>query len=147
MCHCLHSIIVYRRQLDFMIVGYIKNYKYIILCLLVFLCCVVYYYVDPTQYLIMPKCPVKMLTTLDCPGCGFQRALHASLHGHFSEAIHYNLFLVFAIPITILWWIINTITYHSKQYNMQIKLMIINRYVIYFYICCYFFWFVIRNIY
>ncbi|MBO7139892.1 MAG: DUF2752 domain-containing protein [Prevotella sp.] len=111
------------------------------------LCCVFYYYMDPAQYLIMPKCPVKLITTLDCPGCGFQRALHALLHGHFSEAIHYNLFLVLAIPITILWWVIFIITNHSKRNSVRTKLVNLNRYIIYFYICCYFIWFAIRNIY
>ena len=32
------------------------------------------------------------------PGCGFQRALHAALHGHWAEAINYNLFLIYSLP-------------------------------------------------
>ena len=125
----------------------LKRYKYVITIVLIVFGIIVYYYVDPTKYSIMPKCPVKLLTTLDCPGCGFQRALHALLHGHFSEAIHYNLFLVIAIPITFLWWIINNMTYHSKRAVLRTKLVGINRCIIYFYICCYFVWFAIRNIY
>lgn len=45
----------------------------------------------------MPRCPFKMVTGLDCPGCGSQRALMALLHGHPLEAWSYNLFLPFAV--------------------------------------------------
>ena len=124
-----------------------KRFKYVITFVVIVLCIIIYYFVDPTKYSIMPKCPVKMITTLDCPGCGFQRALHALLHGHYSEAIHYNQFLLLAIPITILWWVINKVIYHSKRHNMRTRLICINRYIIYFYVCCYFVWFAIRNIY
>lgn len=40
----------------------------------------------------------RSLTGLDCPGCGFQRAAHAALHGRFAEAWHFNPFLFFIIP-------------------------------------------------
>lgn len=43
--------------------------------------------------LIYPRCPVKMLTGLDCPGCGSTRALHALLHGRILEAWRFNLWL------------------------------------------------------
>jgi len=33
-------------------------------------------------------CPFKYLTSLDCPGCGFQRAVIALLQGNFVESIH-----------------------------------------------------------
>lgn len=64
----------------------------LIACLLVLfaVACVVLYYLDPVKYVFMPKCPFKMLTGLDCPGCGFQRAMHALLHGHVMQAIRFN---------------------------------------------------------
>ncbi len=49
---------------------------------------------DPTSGpLLYPRCPVKMLTGLDCPGCGSTRALHALLHGRLLEAWQFNLWL------------------------------------------------------
>lgn len=44
------------------------------------------------------RCPFKLVTGLQCPGCGGQRALHALTQGHLREAIGYNLFLVYAAP-------------------------------------------------
>ena len=46
----------------------------------------------------MPKCPFKLITGLSCPGCGIQRAIHAMLHGKFTEAITYNYYFTASIP-------------------------------------------------
>lgn len=124
-----------------------NNYSYTIITVLVVLGCVIYYNYNPSKYLIMPKCPVKVLTTLDCPGCGFQRALHATLHGHFGEAIHYNLFLLVAVPFTCLWLINGIIIERITKWQSKMRLILLNRVLIYTYIACYFCWFLIRNIY
>ena len=44
-----------------------------------------------------PKCPVKMLTGLDCPSCGIQRAIHAMLTGDFAGALRLNFFIPFSL--------------------------------------------------
>ena len=54
---------------------------------------------DPRTTSLFPRCPVKMLTGLDCPGCGTGRAIHAAAHGHFREAFLYNPFLCFVLPL------------------------------------------------
>ncbi|MCH5245534.1 MAG: DUF2752 domain-containing protein [Muribaculaceae bacterium] len=59
---------------------------------------VLYSVVDP-ETAWMPKCPVKMLTGYDCPGCGSQRALHALLHGDLSAAWNFNPALFVSAPI------------------------------------------------
>lgn len=46
---------------------------------------------------MMPRCPFKWATGLDCPGCGSQRAFRALLSGHPLEAWGYNLFLPFVM--------------------------------------------------
>lgn len=56
-----------------------------------------YYLADPSSA-YMPRCTFKAVTGYDCPGCGFQRALHAALHGEFAEAWRYNAFVFFAVP-------------------------------------------------
>lgn len=48
------------------------------------------YRYNPENCWWMPKCPFYTLTGLQCPSCGNTRALHALLHGNFSEAMAYN---------------------------------------------------------
>ena len=49
-----------------------------------------------------PPCFFKMITGLQCPGCGSARASYHLLHGHFLTAIDYNLLFVAAIlPVAI----------------------------------------------
>lgn len=127
-------------------VKYLTKYKYIVFLGIGVVGCLLYYYIDPSTLAIAPKCPVKLLTGLDCPGCGFQRALHASLHAHFVEAIHYNLFLLIALPITLI-WCLNGIVIENTSIRIKSILLYFNRSLIYFYIFCYACWFLIRNIY
>lgn len=54
--------------------------------------------VNPTGGGWAPQCPFRLVTGLSCPGCGFQRAMHAALHGRWAEAAGYNLFLTLALP-------------------------------------------------
>lgn len=53
--------------------------------------------VNPEESIIAPKCPYKMLTGLNCPGCGGQRAVHAFLHGEFRQGFLYNPILLPAL--------------------------------------------------
>lgn len=55
---------------------------------------------DPsTQGSLFPRCTIKTLTGLDCPGCGSQRAIHALLHGHVLEALRFNALFVVELPL------------------------------------------------
>lgn len=47
----------------------------------------------------MPKCPTKLLTGFDCPGCGGLRMTHDLLHGDLAGAAHSNLFLLLMLPV------------------------------------------------
>jgi len=129
------------------VVSFWNNFKYSIITTIVILGCVIYYYIDPSQYQFMPKCPVKLLTTFACPGCGFQRALHAVLHGNINEAVHYNLFLLIAIPLTCIWIFNSFIIEHTSRDSFKLKMVNLNKILIYFYLISYFIWFILRNIY
>lgn len=59
---------------------------------------VMLYFVSPTDQSLTPKCLIKALTGYNCPGCGFQRAVHAALHGRFAEAVRFNYFLLLGLP-------------------------------------------------
>lgn len=56
-----------------------------------------FYRFDPSDVPLFPKCIFHLLTGLECPGCGIQRALHHLLHGEFTEALRYNAVAVLVI--------------------------------------------------
>jgi hypothetical protein len=61
----------------------------------------VLYTFAPTAYGFYPQCPFRLLTGLDCPGCGTTRALHHLLHGRVEEAFRFNpmLFVLLAVAL------------------------------------------------
>ena len=122
------------------------NNKILIACaiVLVAVAAVVLYAFDPSEYVLMPKCPFKMLTGLDCPGCGFQRAMHALLHGHVAEAIRFNVFLVVAVPYLLALLVANFLcTEHRKA---KLLAILESRTAIWTYVVLYVVWMVIRNV-
>jgi hypothetical protein len=60
-----------------------------------------FYFFNPLRYTFYPPCLFKKWTGLNCPGCGSARALHAMLHGHFLQALNYNLMVVLCTPVVI----------------------------------------------
>ena len=105
---------------------------------------IVLYYINPTQYWFMPKCPFKLITGLNCPGCGIQRAIHALLHGRFTEAIKYNYFLIYSLPYATLF----VVEWMMPRNNIREKIShaIKNKYVVYFYVLSVSIWLVVRNV-
>ena len=122
------------------------NNKILIACALVLVAvaAVVLYVFDPSEYVLMPKCPFKMLTGLDCPGCGFQRAMHALLHGHVAEAIRFNVFLVVAVPYLLALLVANFLCSADRKTKMLSVLE--SRTAIWTYVVLYAAWMVIRNV-
>ena len=58
----------------------------------------IYYAYDPAASRWFPRCPFLLLTGLQCPGCGSQRAVHSLLHLDVMSALHYNSLLVVSLP-------------------------------------------------
>jgi hypothetical protein len=61
----------------------------------------VYFLFDPGSSSLFPKCPFLLLTGLECPGCGSQRAVHELLNMNFLAAIRSNALVVVSIPYII----------------------------------------------
>ncbi|MBR5918892.1 MAG: DUF2752 domain-containing protein, partial [Prevotella sp.] len=80
----------------------------------------------------MPKCPVKLLTGLDCPGCGGQRAAHAMLQGDVAGAIRYNWFLLYAAPYLLL--LVVERFFLRGECRQRVQRWAENKYVVWFYI-------------
>lgn len=80
------------------IANFMQRHLRLITALLALVAGIALYYFNPSDYVLAPKCMMKSLTGWDCPGCGIQRAFHAASHGNWTEAIGYNLFLVYSLP-------------------------------------------------
>lgn len=114
--------------------------KGIIALLLTFVIGVVYYYVDPSLVPWMPKCPFKLITELDCPACGNQRALHSMLHGDWVSAWKYNPFLIVSSPYLL------ALAYSVVLPNCETKSSIQNRHIANIYLIAICVWWILRNI-
>jgi len=53
---------------------------------------------DPAEGAGYPSCPFRLLTGLQCPGCGSTRAVHQLLHGHPLVAFELNPLLMISLP-------------------------------------------------
>lgn len=80
----------------------------------------IYFSFSPIENQWFPKCPFHTLTSLYCPGCGSQRAIHASLNGHFLEAIKHNALIIVLIVVLLYDWTIKLINHYSNRtyYNL-----------------------------
>lgn len=105
---------------------------------------IVYFNVNPTQAVWMPKCPFKLLTGLQCPGCGGQRMFHALLQGHFREAISYNYYMLFAGPY-VLGFLIDWLM-PDGNVRVKFRAFLGNKYLVWTYIITFCIWLVVRNI-
>lgn len=91
---------------------------------------------------LFPKCPVKLLTGLQCPSCGIQRAAHHLLQGDLSGAIAQNWFLLLAIPFLLL-------LIFSRSFlpeDSAVRRFLWGTSGGYLYITIYIAWFILRNI-
>lgn len=92
----------------------------------------------------MPKCPFKLLTGFSCPACGFQRATHAALHGHFCEALAYNYWFTLALPY--LGAVITEKYLLRGAWKKKAEAIVEHPALIYTYVVTFFAWLVVRNI-
>lgn len=67
--------------------------------------CVVVALVDPGAPGRYPLCPFRLVTGLDCPGCGTLRAVHALSDGRLLAAADHNLATVVLLPLLLLAWV------------------------------------------
>ncbi|MBQ2124114.1 MAG: DUF2752 domain-containing protein [Bacteroidaceae bacterium] len=116
----------------------------LLICAALFGCIALFYSVDPSDAVWMPKCVMKQLTGWDCPACGFQRSLHAFLHGEFGEALRYNYFFIVSMPFLAAlaigrWCLRGTARLRWAKY-------VEHRYVVYAYIAMFFLWWWVRNL-
>ena len=105
---------------------------------------VVLYFLDPAQYVLMPKCVFKLLTGYSCPGCGFQRAVHALLHGDVVGAVRFNLFLLVGVPYLLLVAVASVVP--KTERTAAFRRLAYHKYWVYLYITLFCIWWVLRNV-
>lgn len=67
---------------------------------------VIYWWFDPSEVRWMPRCLWNAVTSMDCPGCGSQRMIHALLHGDLASAWRANPFALCMLPVIgIMFWL------------------------------------------
>ncbi len=53
---------------------------------------------------LLPGCPFRSLTGLDCPGCGGTRAVYALTQGDVGRAFEHNLLVMLLLPVLVVAW-------------------------------------------
>jgi len=105
----------------------------------------VYYSYDPMAHSWFPQCPFKMLTGLDCPGCGSQRAVHAILHGEFRQAFYHNALLMPFVPYLALGFGYRCVDKPNEQL-LKWRKRLYGEYAIKIIACIILVYFILRNI-
>lgn len=104
---------------------------------------IVYYRFDPTASRWMPRCPSKLITGYDCPGCGSQRMLHALLHGDIAAAWRFNPFILLSLPFLIMaiWG-----NFSSLPGATRMRAIAHSPYMVWAYVVAFFGWWILRNL-
>lgn len=56
---------------------------------------------SPASQGFFPKCPFRLLTGCQCPGCGSTRAVHQLLHGNLVAAFELNPLMILTLPFIV----------------------------------------------
>lgn len=104
---------------------------------------IIFYIYNPCNYNIFPKCPFLLLTGLQCPGCGSQRAIHSLLHLNILKAFYYNALLVFTLPVIVI--LLLAEYYRCSKLVFYIKIH--NKMYIWCYLVIVMLWWIVRNIF
>lgn len=126
------------------IVSHVRRHSLLYIGAVVVVVLILLYAFDPSQQVLAPKCIVRSLTGLSCPGCGFQRAMHALLHGHPVEAVRFNPFLLLCLPylagLATAQWVLR-----EPRRSRWMKVLG-GKGCVYFYLVAYFAWGIVRNL-
>jgi hypothetical protein len=74
--------------------------------------------INPASHLF-PKCPFLLVTGLQCPGCGSQRAVHHLLNAEIKEAFALNQLLLIAIPYVIVGYMFEIMPLNQRGLKLR----------------------------
>lgn len=113
------------------------------LCVAILALLFIYRIFDPSHSYFAPKCPFHLLTGLDCPACGNQRALHSLLQGDLWLAFRYNPFLWISLPY--FFAVVYASFWHSQRAERCARI-VLGRKALLSYVVLFFVWWIIRNL-
>jgi hypothetical protein len=125
-----------------------KTKKLITFCLVsvaFFVLVIIYGKLNPENFKLFPKCPFKILTGLDCPGCGSQRAIHHLLNLNVESAIHANVLLILALPYLLLLFFVELLKTKSRFF-MRLHNIFFSTKAIWIVFAIIVLWWIARNI-
>lgn len=79
---------------------------------------IVIVFLNPHFSFFPTGCVFNKITGFLCPGCGMSRGIHSLFCGDINKAIHFNVLLVTALPLSMLWLIFR---YTASKYCLNVK--------------------------
>lgn len=104
---------------------------------------VLFYFYNPCNYGLFLKCPFLLLTGLQCPGCGSQRAIHNLLHLDILKAFYYNALLVFTLPVIVILLLAEYYRCNKPLFYFKVH----NKKYIWWYLTIVILWWILRNVF
>jgi len=104
----------------------LRTKKIIFFCLVIIVfvpLLIIYGKLNPENSPLFPKCPFRILTSYECPGCGSQRAIHYLLNLKIGSAIQANALLVLSIPYILLLFLAELLKSKSKIFERLYKIL------------------------
>ena len=102
-----------------------------------------FFFFNPSNTALFPKCPFLLLTGWKCPGCGSQRAIHHLLHLQISEAFLDNALLIILLPLLLVFMVIE----YGRTSLSRLRKKINHPLLIWLLLSIIGFWWIFRNIY
>ncbi len=125
--------------------GIYKIVKWLLVGIIITVLTILYRTYNPIENNYFPKCPFKVVTGLDCPGCGSQRAVHFLLNFDVLGAMRENLMLVLFIPYIFINFIIDILDRPNDKILKLRKFLFGHKAIVVILILIFTFW-VFRNI-
>jgi len=107
---------------------------------------IIYGKLNPENFYLFPKCPFKLLTGFECPGCGSQRAIHYLLNLKINSAIRANVLLIFSIPYLLLLIALELLKFKNRFF-MRLHRVFYGTKAIWTVFAVVMLWWIVRNLY
>ncbi len=104
---------------------------------------VIFYLLDPGQYILFPPCIFYSTTGLFCPGCGSQRAIHSLMHFNIANGAGKN-FLILPALFAIVYHYIHPAV--NKRFHMELPNVFYQRNTPWFIFGIVFLFWILRNL-